>query len=213
MVNIKFINKSFLFFIIIVTLFIFFSIRSYASTISSGLTSNVLRLHVIANSDSVEDQDLKYKVRDSIINYMNNLGESCSSKEETMNIMKSNLSTIKDIAEATILENGFNYNVEIEVGNFFFPTKSYGDIKFPAGNYDALRIKIGNSSGKNWWCVMFPPLCFFDVTSATVPQESKELLQENLTDEEYKLISESSQSSEFKFRIVELFNSLAQKSD
>jgi len=105
----------------------------------------------------------------------------------------------------TIKSNGYNYDVEIEIDNFNFPTKTYGDISLPAGYYDALRVKIGKASGQNWWCVMFPPLCFVDVSTGIVPEESKELLGENLTEEDYLLISENTTEIKFKFKIIEFF--------
>ncbi len=179
---------------------------SYAKTISKELSDSVFRLHVIANSDSTEDQNLKYTVRDNLISYMNTLCKNCSSKEEAIKLVTENKSNFQKIAENTIHENGFNYSVNIEIGNFEFPTKTYGDISFPAGYYDALKVKIGEANGQNWWCVMFPPLCFIDVTSGVVPDESKEDLQENMSDEDYALISDSDTPEiKFKFKLLEFF--------
>ena len=199
------------FFIVSTLTFLFFSISSYSSAISSDLSSNVFRLHVIANSDSTIDQELKYKVRDALIDYMNSISIDLDSKEEVIEIAKSNLNNYKLVAEKVIAENGFDYPVCVEIGNFSFPTKTYGDISFPSGYYDALRVKIGNSSGKNWWCVMFPPLCFVDVSSGVVPDSSKENLQENLNDEDFDIISKNNSVSNFKFKIVEFFNDFTMK--
>ena len=112
-----------------------------------------------------------------------------------------------------IKETDYKYSVNIKIGNFAFPTKRYGDISLPAGFYDALRVEIGSASGQNWWCVMFPPLCFVDVSSGVVPEESKEVLQENLSYEEYNLLSENQNNSDmnFKFKIVELFQNIGIK--
>lgn len=179
---------------------------SYAKTISEELSNSVFRLHVIANSNSTEDQNLKYIVRDNLISYMNNICGNCSNKEEAIQIVKNHISEFQKIAEDTIKENGFNYSVNIEIGNFEFPTKTYGDISFPAGYYDALKVKIGEAEGQNWWCVMFPPLCFIDVTSGVVPDESKEDLQENMSEEDYALISDSETPEiKFKFKLLEFF--------
>ena len=94
----------------------------------------------------------------------------------------------------------------MKFGNFSFPTKTYGDISLPSGYYDALRIKIGNADGKNWWCVMFPPLCFVDVSSGIVPDESKETMKKDLSAEEFSLISNEDDSKiSFKFKLIELF--------
>ena len=187
-------------------LYIFINAYSYVNAVSNNLSDNVFRLHVIANSDSVEDQNLKYIVRDKLISYMNNLCSNCTNKEEAIEIVNNNISSFQEIAQNTILENGYNYNVTVEVGNFEFPTKTYGDISFPAGYYDALKVKIGTAKGQNWWCVMFPPLCFIDVTSGIVPDSSKEQLQNNLSSEEYSLVSSSTNSSyNIKFKLIEFF--------
>lgn len=198
-----------MFIILIFLLFIYTSICaiSYAQNISTNISDSVLRLHVIANSDSYEDQDLKYKVRDNLLKYMNELCRNCSTKEEAIRLVDENSNSFKKIAIDTIKENGYSYNININIGNFEFPTKTYGDISLPAGYYDALRVEIGEAKGQNWWCVMFPPLCFVDISSGIVPEESKEQLQTNLSDEEFSLISDNSDSSiQFKFKLLEFFN-------
>lgn len=179
---------------------------TYVEAVSSDISNSVFRLHVIANSDSKEDQDLKYKVRDNLLDYMNNLCNNCSSKEEAINIVSAHQEEFKHVALETIKNEGYSYNVNIEIGNFEFPTKQYGDISLPAGFYDALRVEIGEANGKNWWCVMFPSLCFVDVSSGIVPEESKEELQNVLSDEEYSIISDnSSYEIKLKFKLLELF--------
>ena len=190
-------------------LFIYTSICafSYAEYISTDISNSVIRLHVLANSDSKEDQDLKYKVRDNLLNYMNSICNNCSNKEEAINLVEKNKNNFKQIALDTIHNEGYNYEVNINIGNFEFPTKTYGDISLPSGFYDALRVEIGKAQGQNWWCVMFPPLCFVDVSSGIVPEESKELLNENLTDEEFSIVSDTSDKNiKFKFKLLEFFN-------
>ena len=120
-----------------------------------------------------------------------------------------NLDKIQKVAEKVVLDNGYDYNVTVEIGNFAFPTKHYGDISLPAGFYDALKIEIGEAKGENWWCVMFPPLCFVNVTSGIVPDDSKEYMKENLSDEEYRLISEQSMNMKFKFKLIEVFQNIS----
>ena len=135
---------------------------------------------------------------------MSSISQNASSKEEVIKIAKANLDKIQAIAAQTIRDNGYTYSVNVEVGNFSFPSKRYGDITLPPGYYDALRIKIGKAEGQNWWCVMFPPLCFVDVTSGVVPDESKEIMKENLSKEEFDLISKNSNEVKVKFKIVEV---------
>ena len=183
---------------------------SYAQNISTDIANSVFRLHVIANSDSTEDQNLKYKVRDNLVAYMNTLCINTKSKTEAIKLAKDHQLDFYNIAKQTILDSGYSYDVNVKIGNFDFPTKKYGDISFPAGNYDALRVEIGKAEGQNWWCVMFPPLCFVDMTSGIVPDESKENLETALpSEEEYILISDNKTSDiKFKFKLVELFQNV-----
>lgn len=196
--------------VIISLLFLYtlLSAFSYANTVSKDLSKNVFRLHVLANSDSEEDQQLKLKVRDALLSYMNTLSSNCNTKEEAIQIATQHQNEFQTIAENVIVENGYNYPVQIKINNFYFPTKSYGDISLPAGYYDALRVEIGNAKGKNWWCVMFPSLCFIDISSGIVDSEGKEKLENNLDSESYELISESKTSTEFKlkFKLLEVFS-------
>lgn len=200
--NFKF--KRFFILLILLFLYTFVSAFYYSNAVCSDISDSVFRLHVIANSDSPADQNLKYIVRDSIIDYINEISSSATSKEEVLQIAKSNISEIQSIAINTVRKEGYDYSVNVEVGNFVFPKKTYGDITFPPGFYDALKVEIGEAKGQNWWCVMFPPLCFVDVTSGIVPDESKLKMQENLSQEEYKLISQESTNVKVKFKIVEV---------
>lgn len=187
-------------------LYTFICAFSYVQAISSDISNSVFRLHIIANSNSNEDQALKYKVRDNLLKYMNTICANCSSKEEAINLVTEHQEEFKKIAIKTIKDEGYNYDVNIKIGNFEFPTKYYGDISLPAGYYDALRVEIGNASGRNWWCVMFPSLCFVDISSGIVPDESKEDLQNVLSEEEYSIISDNSNYSiKFKFKLLEFF--------
>lgn len=210
-------NKSIIYKILLLlsllTIFVFFSAYSYVTAVSRNISDSVFRLHVIANSDSDEDQALKLKVRDKLLEYMNSLCSNTSSKEDAMRIANEHIEDFSKIAKDVILENGYDYDIEISVGECDFPTKNYGDVSLPAGTYDALRVKIGSASGHNWWCVMFPPLCFVDVSSGVVPEESKELLEDTMSDEEFDLITESDNNSEmnFKFKLVELFENFKLK--
>ena len=191
---------------ILFSIYVFVCAYSYVSAVSEDLSSSVFRLHILANSNSEEDQNLKYKVRDNLLEYMNEICANCSTKDEVIEIAQNNLENFKQIAKDTIISEGYSYDVSVEIGNFDFPTKTYGDISFPAGYYDALRVKIGNAEGQNWWCVMFPPLCFIDSTTGVVSDESKETLQENLSSENYQIISDTDNSSiTFKFKLIELF--------
>ena len=186
--------------------YVFLSAQSYATAISNNLSTAVFRLHVLANSNSEEDQNLKLKVSDSLLNYMNGLCSNCSTKQEAISIANEHKDDFQKIAEQTIKENGYDYTAKINIDNFYFPTKNYGDISLPAGYYDALRVEIGEAKGKNWWCVMFPSLCFIDVSSGVVDDNAKENLQDNLQKESYDIISDSKKPDiKLKFKLIEVF--------
>lgn len=194
-------------FILCILLFLYTTICafSYVEAVSTDISDSVFRLHVIANSNSEEDQNLKYEVRNALLNYMNNICKDCSTKDEAISLVNKYQSNFKEVALKTIRDNGYSYDVNIEIGNFEFPTKQYGDISLPAGFYDALKVEIGKANGRNWWCVMFPSLCFIDVSSGIVPDESKEDLKNVLSNEEYSIVSNNSNSGyKLKFKLLEL---------
>jgi len=180
---------------------------SYAQIVGQDIANSVFRLHVLANSDTEEDQYLKYIVRDNLLEYMNEICKDTTNKEDVVKIVEQSKDNFKEIALKTIKEQGYSYDINISIGNFEFPTKNYGDISLPSGIYDALRVEIGESKGQNWWCVMFPPLCFVDISSGIVPDESKELMEDSLSEEEFALVSDNESTEiKFKFKILEFFN-------
>ncbi|HOA79987.1 MAG TPA: stage II sporulation protein R [Defluviitaleaceae bacterium] len=189
-----------------ITGIILHSTKEYSEKIQTGLAANVIRFHVIANSDSKEDQQIKEEVRDAILKEMTPLLADSDSIEKTRQIIINNSDKIKTIAEETINKSGKSYPVEVSLGPDIFPTKQYGDIVFPTGEYEALKVSIGKATWKNWWCVMFPPLCFVDVTHGVVPEESKEDLRKVLSEEEYKIVTQVNYDEDIpvkiKFKIV-----------
>lgn len=127
---------------------------------------DLIRLHVLANSDSPSDQQLKLKVRDAIIAYLSPYLEHAATKADAEQIVFEHKDKLTDVAKQILAMNGADYPVDIQVGVFDFPIKSYGSLVLPAGKYEAVRVLIGRAEGKNWWCVLFPPLCFVDITNA-----------------------------------------------
>ena len=185
--------------------------NSVESDSSKSYKEKLIRFHVLANSDSPEDQELKLKVRDKILENMSSKFEQSESIEETKKIVNDNIEQMKNIAKEEINKNGKNYDVDIELGKHNFPTKRYGDITLPAGEYNAVRILIGEAEGQNWWCIMFPPLCFIDVKNGETNSETEKNMKEYLTQEEYNHIStnkEERTTPKLKFKIVEIFKSL-----
>lgn len=189
--------------LVIISLLVFIMLLGYSINVNSSLSQNIVRLHVIANSDSKEDQELKLKVRDALLKQASS---DFTKKSDVVN----NLDLYKKIAEDTISANGLDYNITVEYGNFAFPTKHYKNLSLPAGNYDAVRVVIGEGAGKNWWCVLFPPLCFVDGT--TDKSDASEKMKDLLSKSDYDLITAKSNNGnvpvEIKFKIVELCGGL-----
>lgn len=127
----------------------------------------LIRLHVLANSDSFSDQALKLKVRDGVLSYLAPYLENIDSVEKAQSILVEHEKDIEGVATQIVLNSGAAQSVQVQLGTFEFPIKSYGEMTLPAGKYEAMRILIGEAQGKNWWCVLFPPLCFVDITNAT----------------------------------------------
>lgn len=153
--------------------------------LQKGIAKQVIRLHVVANSDSEYDQKLKLRVRDQIITGLQKDLQSAGSVKEAKKILSQKLSQIEKTAGHTLQSAGSHQKVQVSLKNRAFPVKRYGDLTFPKGTYQALCVEIGQAQGHNWWCVLFPSLCFVDETTAIVPEESKEKLKHSLTREEY----------------------------
>ena len=178
----------------------------YSQKIQSGIANEVVRFHVLANGDADFDQELKLKVRDAVLENFREELSSSKNREETKKLLESRLDEIILCAEEIIAKENYNYKVTASLAKDRFPSKTYGDVTFPAGEYEALRIEIGEAVGQNWWCVMYPPLCFVDVTRAEIPEEDKEELKNILTEDEYNIVlSKNSDdiSIKIKFKIVE----------
>lgn len=168
----------------------------------------VVRLHVLANSDSEEDQALKLRVRDAVLEVTSPLIRDCSTQEEAKNILDANLDTIQTAAERVLALEGRTERVTVYMDLEEYPTRNYDSFCFPAGSYLSLRICIGEAEGKNWWCCLFPPLC---IGSATVSQEEAEdaFISVGLTPSQYKIITESEQPVyKVRFKLLELLQNL-----
>jgi len=182
-------------------------VSHYSNSVQADLAHNLIRFHVVANSDSPEDQELKLKVRDRIIREMKEQFDDSGNIDATKEKIHRQLKYIEEIAQDEVRKHGKDYPVKADLGIYPFPTKVYGDVTLPAGNYEALRVVIGEGSGANWWCVLFPPLCFVDATHGKLPESSKAQLKGVLTEEEYEIITSADPDSEIpvqiKFKIVE----------
>ena len=158
--------------------------------VQEGIAGKIFRLHVVANSDKEEDQELKLDVKKTVVDYLSRRLGSGADLEETREYVLENLPEIEQAALKTIEEQGKDYPISAVVEKTYFPDKTYGDCTFPAGEYEALNIRIGKGEGKNWWCVLYPSLCFIDDTWGIVSREKKEELREILTEEEFRAVLE-----------------------
>lgn len=172
----------------------------------ADIADKLIRFHVIANSDSDEDQALKLKVRDKIIDGMAAKLENAESLDEARQILISNIDEVNNIAEEVILAEGYDYDVKTMLSNENFPDKIYGDYIFPQGNYEAYRVIIGEGMGQNWWCVMFPPLCFVDESKKTIDSDKLDESISSIQSEKEKKQNEI--NIKFKFKIIEVFKKI-----
>ena len=156
--------------------------------VQKGIAEEILRFHVIANSDSDEDQALKMKVKEEVVSYVSELTKTEPNVEQAEYVICLYQDEIQKKAESVIKREGYDYSVTVELTDSYFPVKTYGEAVFPEGMYRALKIKIGSAEGKNWWCVLYPNLCFVDSAYGVLEEEQKEKLKTVLTEEEYESI-------------------------
>lgn len=188
---------------LIMAITVAYTVEAYTGM--AKINEKVIRFHVLANSNTVFDQQLKYKVRNNIISKFNNEFENLSSKDDSEKIIIKKISEIREEAESIIKQEGYDYPVNVYYGNFKFPRKIYEDIVLPEGYYDAVRIEIGKAEGNNWWCVMFPPLCFVDFgqdknSEPVFDIDTEKKLQEVLTKEEIESIKNRRGIENIKFK-------------
>lgn len=178
------------------------TITERESRIQQGIAKEILRFHVIANSDSNEDQALKLQVKDAVTQALKPKLDDANDITEARNILTEELGNLEELSNNIIKENGFTYTASASIEKGYFPLKVYGDLALPPGEYEAVRIELGSASGKNWWCIMFPPLCFVDTTYNVIPESSKEELKYVLTEEEYdSLFSEKKDKEKVKVKV------------
>lgn len=187
-------------FIITFTYIIHPYVEGYAK---DGFKDEIIRFHIRANSDKKEDQALKLKIRDEILDEMTEKFKDSKSIEESRRIIIANMDKMKSIAERVIEKQGKNYEVAITLGQDNFPTRKYGNMVLPTGEYETLLISLGEGKGQNWWCVMFPPLCFVDITHSVAYNLEKEL--------DVQLEEGKEPTLKLKWKIVELINKLKAK--
>lgn len=169
------------------------AVREKLQNTQAHMADEVLRFHILANSNETKDQNVKLAVKDAVIAYLKKeMGAEGSTLDGTRRFIKEHIPEIEKTAAETINRRGYEYPVKAGLEKTEFPEKTYGDVTFPAGRYEALRIEIGKAKGHNWWCVLYPNLCFIDTVRAVVPENGKQKLKHVLTDEEYDMVTASS---------------------
>ena len=201
--------------VVIAVLAVIFGISTYnkfeSYRIQKEIAGAIIRFHVRANSDSEDDQALKLSVKDAVVAYLEEELDGATTLDEARNILYYGISEIEAIASNVIEEQGFDYSVRAYFEKAYFPLKTYGDMIFPAGEYEAFRIDIGESEGKNWWCVLYPPLCFVDSTYSVVPADTKEEFRTVLSEEAYSAITLQDlkkDNYEIRFKYLTFLNKL-----
>ena len=169
-----------------------------------SIASKILRFHVLANSDSEADQEVKEKVRDAVGVYLGPYLENAANLEETRQIVDENMEEIIDISKQTLKENGFDYEVSACITHTIFPEKTYGAYTFPKGEYEALQIVIGEGNGQNWWCVLYPNMCFRGSVFEVIEEDAREALREVLNPWEYADVFDSGKV-QVRFKFLEFF--------
>mgnify|MGYP000378052821 CR=1 FL=1 len=169
-----------------------------------GIYEKTIRLHVLANSDSEEDQKLKLQVRDQVLAYVSPYLEDCLSKEESARILKELLPGIEETARQVLRKEGAGEEVSVALSEEFYPTRTYGELSFPAGDYTSLRIFLGSGEGQNWWCVVFPALCL----PAAQEDVAEVCRQAGLTQQEISVLTEDTGEVELEFRTLEWLGKL-----
>lgn len=178
-------------------------IRRQQALSQQHIASQIIRLHVIANSDETEDQTLKKEVKDQVVTYLRSKMNQAASIQAARQVICQEMDALKEVAEKKIRQEGYDYPVTVSLGTTYFPVKEYGDMAFPAGDYEALRVQIGESKGRNWWCVMYPSLCLVDGVYQTVPENSKDKLKQVLSTSEYQSLVDGGEDVQFRLRFLD----------
>ena len=178
-------------------------IRRQQALSQQHIASQIIRLHVIANSDETADQTLKKEVKDQVVTYLRSKMNQAASIQAARQVICQEMDALKEIAEKKIRQEGYDYPVTVSLGTTYFPVKEYGDMAFPAGDYEALRVQIGKSKGRNWWCVMYPSLCLVDGVYQTVPESSKDKLKQVLSTSEYQSLVDGGEDVQFRLRFFD----------
>ncbi len=178
------------------------TIRSENEALASRLSPSILRFHILANSDSKEDQQVKLEVRSLVLDYVQKHLPPDAGKADTIRYLNTNQTEIESMADSYLKSRGFDYTASLELTNCYFPSRTYDSLTFPSGYYDAARILLGKGEGHNWWCVLYPRFCFVDAACKAVPEESREQLKADIKQDDYLALKQDNRPEiTFRFRL------------
>ncbi len=198
----------------IISFYFYINMADARAEMQKSISEKLIRFHILANSNEEYDQNLKIAIKDEVINYLSGFMENVESVEGARQILIQEEENLDHIARRTIEEWGYDYDVKIYLKEESFPLKSYGTISLPPGKYNALKIVIGEGRGDNWWCVMFPPLCFIDLTLGNIAiTTSEDRMSKFLSEDEFAFVLGDDSKIKFRFKIFEFFQAFKHKED
>lgn len=174
--------------------------------LAERIAPSLLRFHILANSDSPADQQVKLEVRSLILDYIQELLPDRQGKEETIRCLREQKAAIEETASQYLAQRGYPYKAALEITRCYFPTRVYDNMVIPCGQYDAARITLGKGDGHNWWCVLYPRFCFVDAACKEIPQESRNQLRNQINQDDYLALENHRPDFEFRFRLFPSFS-------
>lgn len=193
-------------YLLVAGLIAFSRVREQQEELSSHLAPSILRFHILADSDSRQDQQVKLEVRSLILDYMQEKMNPDATKPETIAYLTENTDALEVMMNQYLSDQGFTYQAKLQLTNCYFPARTYGAFTFPSGYYDAARIVLGEGQGHNWWCVLYPRFCFVDAVCDSVPEESLALLRQNLNQDDFLALEDNRPEIKIRFFLFPKLN-------
>ena len=181
-------------------------VQKQREALAERIAPSLLRFHILANSDSPADQQVKLEVRSLILDYIQELLPDRQGKEETIRCLREQKAAIEETASQYLAQRGYPYKAALEITRCYFPTRVYDNMVIPCGQYDAARITLGKGDGHNWWCVLYPRFCFVDAACKEIPLESRNQLRNQINQDDYLALENHRPDFEFRFRLFPSFS-------
>lgn len=181
-------------------------VQKQREALAERIAPSLLRFHILANSDSPADQQVKLEVRSLILDYIQELLPDRQGKEETIRCLREQKAAIEETASQYLAQRGYPYKADLEITRCYFPTRVYDNMVIPCGQYDAARITLGKGDGHNWWCVLYPRFCFVDAACKEIPRESRNQLRNQINQDDYLALENHRPDFEFRFRLFPSFS-------